>query len=100
MSQKTAAHFCKRGVCPTAETLLGFHRAELSATKARCVSEHLTECEFCCAEFDFLTAYPPNEEKITNAEMPSALRDLAEALLGGRQGEFRLLDKMLDAKNF
>ena len=100
MRSKIAPEFCKCEVCPSAEVLLSFHRAKLSGAKTQNVSEHLSECDFCSAELYLLANFPPTEEKCTEAEMPKALRELAGALLGGKQKEFNLLNELLDTKEF
>ncbi len=100
MSNKKAATFCKREVCPSAEKLLAFHRSELSKTAMRETTNHLCECEFCSTELYFLAVHPPAEETSFESEMPAALRQLAEVLLGGKQKEYRLLNQLLGEKEF
>lgn len=96
MYLRTAENFYKSGVCPSAEELLAFHFAELSLPEMMTVSSHLERCEFCAAELHFLTSVPQVEANYNQpTEMPPALRQLAEALLGGKQSEFRLLENLL-----
>jgi hypothetical protein len=96
MVLKTAPEFCKSGACPSAETLLRFDSADLFFAETMSVSAHLVECEFCSTELYFLNNFPQAEANCGQAsEIPFALRQLAEALLGGRQTEFRLLENLL-----
>ncbi|MDQ4120866.1 MAG: hypothetical protein M3209_05425 [Acidobacteriota bacterium] len=96
MFVKTVAEFCKSEICPSAETLLGFESAELFFAEMMGVSAHLAECEFCLTELYFLTNFPQTESNCEPApEIPSALKQLAEALLGDAQSEFRLLNILL-----
>jgi hypothetical protein len=102
MRPKITTSFCKSGVCPSAEKLLAFYRLEqMTKADSQCVSRHLAECEFCDAELHLLATYPPTEEKFYQADeyqaddMPLALRQLAEVLLGGRPAEYRLLNQLL-----
>lgn len=97
MPGKTVAEFCKSGICPSAETLLRFDGSELFLAEMMTVSAHLAECEFCSTELYFLTSFPLNEKTDCGQtpKMPFALNQLAEALLGGRETEFRHLDNLL-----
>lgn len=96
MRLKTAEEFCKSRVCPSADTLLAFHYAELIFAEMRSVASHLGGCEFCSAELHLLTSFPPAKANCyQTVEMPFALRQLAEVLLGGKQTEFRLLENLL-----
>jgi hypothetical protein len=98
MRVKKAATFRKNKTCPATEILLAFHHAETANRDARKISSHLEKCEFCSAELYFLGKYPPtteiDEKSNQLTEMPPALKQLAEALLGGKQTEFRLLAEL------
>lgn len=96
MVLKTAPKFCKSGVCPSAATLMRFNGDDLFFAEMLSVSAHLAECDFCSAELYFLTQFPQTESNCSPApEIPSALKQLAEALLGGKETESRLLDNLL-----
>ena len=97
MFVKTVAEFCKSGTCPSAETLLRYDGSDLSLAEMMNVSAHLAECEFCSTELYFLTSFPLSEEPVCGQapKMPFALKQLAEALLGGRETEFRQLENLL-----
>jgi hypothetical protein len=95
MDLKTAKYFCKSGVCPSAESLLAFADAELTQTEMFYISAHLSLCDFCSAELHFLTSFPQSEAKCEKAEIPFALKQLAEALLCGARTEFQLLEELI-----
>lgn len=96
MDLTTAKYFCKSGVCPTAESLLAFANAELTQPEMFFISAHLTSCDFCSAELHFLTSFPPAEAKCEEAEIPFALKQLAEALLCSKQTGFQVLEDLLN----
>lgn len=101
MKSKSKKRFCKSGRCPASETLLAFHNDEISLIEMRGVAAHLRKCEFCSAELHFLISCPPLEANCGKAEdIPPALLELAEALLGGKQKEYRLLYELLNGKEF
>jgi hypothetical protein len=75
--------FCKQAVCPSAETLVSYHTSSLAHAEAVMVREHLSSCEFCGAELKLLSTHAPlDDEEYGGAEIPAALRCLAEALMG------------------
>lgn len=76
--------FNKGPYCPSSQSLLAYHKAELSEYRSEQVEGHLTACDFCNAELQLLTRHQNNLEESTFAEMPAQLRQLAEHLL--RQG--------------
>lgn len=86
--------FCKSRNCPTTETLYFYAGAELTAAETSPVAKHLSVCEFCCSELQFLTAHPPLEEKISPPEIPYQLRQLAEVLLDGKNAGLGFLNKL------
>jgi hypothetical protein len=96
MDLKTAKYFCKSGVCPSAESLLAFADADLIQQEMFFISTHISSCDFCCAELHFLTSFPQLEAKCEKAAIPFALKQLAEALLCGKQAEFQLLEELLN----
>ncbi len=77
MRSTSTALFKKQRTCPTAETLL--RRAQNAA-----VAEHVAGCDFCGAEAEFLSRFPPPTTKalpFVALSMPRALRRLAEELM-------------------
>lgn len=81
MSSISTAAFYKRVTCPSSETLLSYHEAELNSEQMTETREHLQECDFCCAELQLLTQYAAPVEECSVTVMPAHLRRLAEALL-------------------
>lgn len=74
--------FSKQATCPSAETLVSYHNLGLAGGEAAQVSEHLSSCEFCCAELKLLSDHAPFDEEYPRPEIPAHLRSLALALLG------------------
>ncbi|HLM57038.1 MAG TPA: hypothetical protein VK422_13045 [Pyrinomonadaceae bacterium] len=69
--------FKKQRTCPTAETLL--RRAQNAA-----VARHVAGCDFCGAEAELLSRFPPPTTKglpFVALSMPRALHRLAEELM-------------------
>lgn len=96
MVLETASKFCKYKSCPSAEKLLRFNEGELLFAEMKNIAAHLDDCEFCSSELYFLLNFPQTETNACYAmEIPPALKQLAEVLLGGKQKEFSLLKKLL-----
>ena len=76
MRSTSTALFRKQRTCPTAETIL--LRAQ-SAT----VAEHVSACDFCGAEAQLLSRFPPPTKALPFVafSIPRALRRLAEELM-------------------
>jgi hypothetical protein len=87
--------FCKNAKCPSSEHLLDFIGGELSARESEKVGKHLSGCEFCSSEMELYEHCPQTEEVVADVEIPLPLFQLAEALLGNRHKDFRLLNKLL-----
>lgn len=87
--------FSKNVSCPSSPRLLAFQKGDLSVSENQLVQKHLAHCDFCAAEVEFYQHFPPLEDKIEATEIPKPLRELAEALLGNRQKDFSVLDKLL-----
>ena len=77
--------FCKNEDCPSSHELLGFQTGDLVSNRASEVRRHLLSCEFCEAEVQFYSHYPPDESSSEVTEIPAPLYELAEALLKNRQ---------------
>jgi hypothetical protein len=84
MKTLTETSFCKQASCPSSETLLTYSAYGLeSQTDAR-ITEHLSACDFCCAELQLLAECPQADEGETlKTEIPLSLRRLAEEILAG-----------------
>ncbi len=87
--------FCKNVACPSSETLLEFITGELLEKDAGNIRKHLTACEFCSSEIELYEHCPQHDEIVADAEIPLPLYQLAEALLGNKHTDFRLLNKLL-----
>ena len=76
--------FCKNEDCPSSHELLGFQTGDLVSDRASEIRKHLLSCEFCEAEVQFYSHYPPDESSNEVTEIPAPLYELAEALLKKR----------------
>lgn len=75
------AAFCKLRTCPTSETLLLYHDSALAREATGEVTEHLSACDFCGAEFHLLSRFPPaGPPLIRPVRMPWPLYRLARDL--------------------
>jgi hypothetical protein len=79
--------FCKNEDCPSSDELLGFQTGDLSLSRCSEIRKHLSACEFCEAEVQFYSHYPPDESSSEVTEIPAPLYELAEALLKNRQSD-------------
>lgn len=87
--------FGKNEDCPPSHELVLFVTGELSADDRGSVRTHIADCEFCTAEIDFYTYYPPEPQADIPAEpVPVALFELASALLTSKQDP-KLLESLL-----
>lgn len=81
--------FQKSGECPTSLELLDFQNGDLSVLDGKWIRIHLIGCEFCSAEVEFYEHFPQSEDRpedLELPEMPAPLYDLAESLIGNREG--------------
>ena len=99
LRQSQAKHkmtkFCKNEDCPASEDLLAFQVGDMSVTEGAGIRRHLAVCEFCSAEVEFYTNYPPAEARIEPTEIPQPLFELAEALLN-KKSDDTFFDKLLE----
>jgi uncharacterized protein (UPF0276 family) len=89
------AKFSKSVKCPASEDLLKFQNNTLDSKDCEKVAKHLSICEFCASEADLYMHFPENEVHIIEEQIPQPLRELAEALLGNKGADFRLLNRLL-----
>lgn len=83
MRSSSTARFRKLRTCPSTEALLLHGRA--TGTSRDAVAAHLSACDFCGAEMQLLSHFPPPTTKalpFVAPEIPRALLRLAEDLLG------------------
>ncbi len=90
-------NFCKNADCPSSLGLLAFQKGEALKEEGEVIRRHLSSCEFCATEIEFYARYPftGEEDYYTETKIPLPLYQLAEALLGSRQKNFTLLNKLL-----
>jgi hypothetical protein len=88
-------NFCKHATCPSSQGLLAFQKGESSKDENEIIRKHLTACEFCAAEVEFYARFPQSEITYAETKIPVPLLQLAEALLGSRQKNFNLFNKLL-----
>lgn len=96
--------FCKNEFCPTAEELVTFQSGEMAAKPRSGITKHLAICEFCSAELEFYSNYPPSrgtdsEEATETAAMPGPLLELAEALLGKKNKSAPFFNRLMNDEN-
>jgi hypothetical protein len=89
-------NFCKNASCPSSENLLEFINSEITTKAAKKIEKHLDECEFCSSEIELYEHYTVQDEIIPEPKIPTPLFQLAEALMGSKQKNFRLLNKLLN----
>jgi hypothetical protein len=87
--------FIKSSKCPASEDLLKYQNCNLNSCESEKIEKHIFVCDFCSSEVDFYEHFPQNEFALDNAEIPQPLLELAEALLGNKHKDFRLLNKLL-----
>ncbi len=87
--------FRKNEDCPTSDYLLAFQNGEMDLSDGGEIRGHLRTCEFCAAEVDFYSHYPPADERVVPAKMPPPLFELAEALLN-KKGDDSFFDRLLE----
>ena len=88
-------NFRKNQHCPSSEKLLAFQKGETRTSVGEFIKRHLTDCEFCSAEVELYARYPQSDDPVGKAEMPPYLFELADALLGSKDKDFKSLNKLL-----
>ena len=90
------ANFCKNEDCPTSQVLLAFQNGDIEVKDSADIRRHLAGCEFCAAEVEFYSYYPPADEPVKAEKIPQPLYELAEALLQNRPDNSVLYHLMED----
>ena len=80
-TSKITLPFRKTTACPASATLLSFRCQNLPAELSISVKEHLSGCDFCCAELRLLAHTPATIAGHKTPEIPMNLRILAESIL-------------------
>ncbi len=88
-------NFRKNEDCPASNDLLAFQTGDMEIEDGRKIRGHLKSCEFCAAEVEFYSHYPPVEEKIEPEKMPEPLFELAEALLN-KHSDDSFFDRLME----
>lgn len=83
MRSQSTLGFGKTKSCPPTEALALYAESTLEGYRLDAINTHLCACDFCCAETQLLTRFPPRTSVAPTAprEMPAALRRLAEELM-------------------
>jgi hypothetical protein len=83
MRSSSTAQFRKLRTCPQSESLLTFCCGAQAAVRGERLSAHLATCDFCGAEAQLLSRFPPPADALpfTALSLPAGLRRLAEDLL-------------------
>ena len=75
------ADFEKKMNCPSSFDLFEFSEAIVDKKIASSIGLHLSRCEFCAAEVELYTHFPPgDEEEILACEIPRHLYELADSI--------------------
>lgn len=88
-------NFRKNEDCPASNDLLAFQTGDMETKDGREIRGHLKSCEFCAAEVEFYSHYPPTEEKVEPENMPKPLFELAEALLSKHRDD-SFFDRLME----
>ena len=99
MRSLSTATFRKQRSCPSSRVLLCYHDATLARRASQLVAEHLSACDFCGAELQLLSKFPPRgAARIQHARMPWHLYRLAKDLLALSAGDFaRAVEAIYDS---
>lgn len=84
MRSSSTARFRKMRTCPSTEALLTHVRRSSTGVRRESIEAHLSACDFCGAEMQLLSQFPPtttNALPFVAPEIPWALLRLAEDLL-------------------
>ena len=73
--------FAKKRCCPSSDILLSYQRLDLSSEQTPRITSHLATCDFCAAELQLLSKYPPATEPCERTVIPPDLGGLAATLL-------------------
>ena len=87
--------FCKNEDCPSSQELLSYENGDLPGDRGREIRKHMRSCEFCSAELEFYSHYPPEDVLNDVTEIPGPLYELADALFKNRQGDSSSLYSLL-----
>jgi hypothetical protein len=98
MRSTRTAGFRKLRTCPPSESLLTFRSATHAGRRAA-LAAHLAACDFCGAEMQLLSHFPPptNALPFVAFPLPAGLRRLAEDILAEpSQNRARFAESILE----
>lgn len=83
MRSSRTAGFRKLRTCPQSEALSVYCQGGTTAVRRASIAEHVSACDFCSAEAQLLSRFPPQAKALPFAAfaIPEGLRRLAEDLL-------------------
>ena len=83
MRRTRTAGFRKLRTCPQSEALSLYCQGVATAVRRASIAAHLSSCDFCGAEAQLLSRFPPPANALPFAALaiPAALRRLAEDML-------------------
>lgn len=89
MPSSGTATFRKRRACPSSEMLIDHARRSLDGARRDPLARHLDSCDFCGAEMQMLSRFPPpaNALPFVATDLPEPLRRLATDVLRRATGE-------------
>ena len=93
--------FRKLQTCPASGVLLRYHETTLARQAGRAVADHLSACDFCAAELQLLSKFPPKgAPAFQPARMPWHLYRLAKDLLTLSTGDIsRTVEAIYETRN-
>ena len=62
--------FGKHAHCPTSQKILSYAEGGLHPLSRQAIAQHCAVCDFCGAEAQLLTRFPPGEDEHTPAPTP------------------------------
>ncbi|MCA1629404.1 MAG: hypothetical protein LC785_08125 [Acidobacteria bacterium] len=93
--------FSKLRACPSSGALLRYHEKALSGETRRLVNDHVSSCDFCGAELQLLSKFPPEgAPTFQPVRMPWQLYRLAKDLLTFSTGDIsRTVEAIYETRN-
>lgn len=85
MGRTRTAGFRKLRTCPQSEALSLYCQGGTTPVRRASIAAHLSSCDFCGAEAQLLSRFPPPADALPFAalQLPGHLRRLAEEVLSG-----------------
>jgi hypothetical protein len=101
MRSLSTATFRKHRTCPASDVLLLYCDAPLIHEVEGLITDHLSSCDFCGAELQLLSKFPPTgKPTLQPVRMPWHLYRLAKDLLALSASDLaRTVDAIYDARN-